>query len=339
MQLTEDLRTAIDTVAASHIGQEGKGIAQDLSANYRSRLRHPDMAMAETVHQAAVYAATRMPATWAATGACMREVNLSLPGWSPESLLDVGAGTGAALWAAASQWPSLRHALLIERAPGMMEIGRSLCECSDRDCVRNASWISSDVRTSVMSGELIQVDQVIPAGAADLVTATYMINEVGEENLNNLADWLWKNTGCLLIVAEPGTPDGWKRMMRVRERLLMQGAYIVSPCPHHDPCPVQSPDWCHFTERVNRTRMHRQLKEATLAHEDEKFSYTVFSKMPASSGHARILRHPRIQPGRIDLTLCTVEGLCETTITKRMKEKWRAARNASAGDTWIYPAP
>jgi ribosomal protein RSM22 (predicted rRNA methylase) len=46
-----------------------------------------------------------MPATYAATAAVFAALAEVIPDFSPGSLLDVGAGTGAASWAARAQWP------------------------------------------------------------------------------------------------------------------------------------------------------------------------------------------------------------------------------------------
>ena len=61
--------------------------------------------------------------------------------------------------------------------------------------------------------------------------------------------------------------------------------------------------------RVPRTRRHRQLKGGTLGYEDEKFAYLVVSRdADEERAEARVLRHPRVEKGRIALSLCTPEG-------------------------------
>ena len=51
------------------------------------------------------------------------------------------------------------------------------------------------------------------------------------------------------------------------------------------------------------------MKGGTLGYEDEKFAYLVVSR-DADEGRAeaRILRHPRVEKGRIVLALCTPAG-------------------------------
>ena len=95
-------------------------------------------------------------------------------------------------------------------------------------------------------------------------------------------------------------------------------------------------DWCHFSQRVERTSQHRQLKGGALGYEDEKFSYLVAAKSASPSTGARIVRHPGKHSGHVQLALCTAEGKIENrTITRSSKEAYKRARKAEWGDLWI----
>lgn len=95
-------------------------------------------------------------------------------------------------------------------------------------------------------------------------------------------------------------------------------------------------DWCHFAQRVERTSLHRRLKQGTLGYEDEKFSYLVVAKSSALTPSARIVRHPLIRSGHIQLTLCTPQGLQRQTIRRSQGELYRRARQAEWGGGWDY---
>src|SRR5436190_9468808 len=56
---------------------------------------------------AEAYAAVRMPATFAAAGRAIAAGAERLPGFTPTSLLDLGAGPGSATWAATAAWPTI----------------------------------------------------------------------------------------------------------------------------------------------------------------------------------------------------------------------------------------
>ena len=61
--------------------------------------------------------------------------------------------------------------------------------------------------------------------------------------------------------------------------------------------------WCHFAARVERTSIHRRIKRASLGHEDEKFSFVIFSRNPASRADSRVIRHPLKHTGHVNLQL------------------------------------
>jgi ribosomal protein RSM22 (predicted rRNA methylase) len=93
-------------------------------------------------------------------------------------------------------------------------------------------------------------------------------------------------------------------------------------------------DWCHFSQRVQRTAEHRQLKGGSLGYEDEKFSYLVASRMAFTPAKSRIVRHPRKHTGFLHLNLCTPAGLETRTVTKSQKPAYKFARQAEWGDAW-----
>ena len=91
-------------------------------------------------------------------------------------------------------------------------------------------------------------------------------------------------------------------------------------------------DWCHFSQRLERTAEHRRIKQGDLGHEDEKFSYVAFSKVGVNRPGTRIVRHPIYRPRQVQLTLCTADGLKQTTVTKSQGERYRTAKKAEWGD-------
>ena len=86
-------------------------------------------------------------------------------------------------------------------------------------------------------------------------------------------------------------------MLAERDILLREGAFLLAPCPHSGPCPLQSPDRCHFSCRVSRSRLHRMLKGGEAPYEDEKFTYLIFSRTPGTPT-GRIIRRAQRLPGR-----------------------------------------
>jgi ribosomal protein RSM22 (predicted rRNA methylase) len=106
---------------------------------------------------------------------------------------------------------------------------------------------------------------------------------------------------------------------------------MIAPCPATTPCPIEPPDWCHFAARVERSSLHRRIKEGGLGYEDEKFSYIALARQPVVLPEARIVRRPVHQPGLIELHTCTPAGLRTERIRKSNREAYRAARHAMWG--------
>jgi ribosomal protein RSM22 (predicted rRNA methylase) len=117
--------------------------------------------------------------------------------------------------------------------------------------------------------------------------------------------------------------------------MIEAGRRIVAPCPHQGACPIKpGQDWCHFGARVNRSALHRRIKDADLSYEDEKFSYVV--GVPGEGLHdpgGRVLRRPTQRKGLVSLRLCNPDGTCsDRIVTKRHGDDYRRARDVSWGD-------
>ncbi len=143
--------------------------------------------------------------------------------------------------------------------------------------------------------------------------------------------------GTAVVVVEPGTPAGYRRVLAARDRLLAAGLRLVAPCPHEAPCPIRvRRDWCHFAVRINRSALHRRVKGGELGYEDEKFSYVAGVRdAPPPTGAGRILRHPVHPKGMVLLRVCAADGTAiAETVSKRQGDRYRAARDLAWGDAW-----
>src|SRR5690349_14371766 len=113
MQMPLTLRGALEREAARFKPAELKRAQERLSESYRAGAPIARMDDAER----AAYAVARMPATYAAGSAVLTEVTrrvAELRG-TPATLLDLGAGLGSMLWAAAEVLPGINAATLVER--------------------------------------------------------------------------------------------------------------------------------------------------------------------------------------------------------------------------------
>jgi ribosomal protein RSM22 (predicted rRNA methylase) len=283
-----------------------KQAASAMSADYRGSraVRQPDPA------RTAAYLVTRMPATFAAAHAVLRELRERLGARPIASVLDIGAGAGAASLAARECFPEAGTITLVERDAALAAAA--------------GQWLPE---AALMLEDVTRIATLPPH---DLVMAAYSLGEIGEL----LAARLWEATRVALVVIEPGTPRGYALILKVREKLLEAGASMAAPCPAATACPLAAPDWCHFAARVERSSMHRRVKDAELGYEDEKFSYVAVAREPVDLPASRIIRRPRQHPGLIELETCVPTGVQSVRAARHDREIFRAARRAGWGGTW-----
>lgn len=318
MELPPSLRGAVDRALEGISLADLKRSADILSQRYRAEVRDGRMHLSDDM-AARAYLATRLPATYAAVRAGMEFVADRRPDFAPVTGLDVGAGPGTAFWAASDCWPSLDDALLVEGSPAIRACGEALSRAASPSRVE---WRSADI-----------VNGLPDLAPRDLVTLAYVLDELSPDVRDRLVDRLWSLTADTLLIVEPGTPAGWQRILRARDRLLGMGAHLIAPCVHVAACPLAAPDWCHFSRRVARSRLHRQAKGAEVPWEDEKYTYVAVSRQPGPSAEARILVPPRSGGGRIAFKTCNADGsVGERTLSKRDGAAFKAARRLDWGD-------
>lgn len=331
MELPPALRQAVDAMLQNVALTDLKNASSTLSGRYRAEIRDGQLHLKDRL-AALAYLAARLPATYAAVHSAFAAVAQLRPDFTPETMLDVGAGPGTALWAAADLWPELASVSLLEASASIRKIGEEL---STHAAIAEIKWLAADVTQAGRDN--------YPRQPTDLVTLAYVLDELSEQERQRLVERLWNLTQDMLIIVEPGTPAGYRRIMAARDMLVAQGAHIIAPCPHALSCPLVEPDWCHFSRRVARTRVHRLTKNADVPWEDEKYSFIALSrhKLPESmadniqsnSVAGRILSPPKAGAGKVSLKLCTGSGVAgEYLITKRQGDLFKKARRADWGD-------
>lgn len=320
MELPFELKMALEEQAEGIPNSQLMRDAKNLSERYRNESGKGERLVTNDT-EAIAYSIVRMPATFGAVSAALK-YTISLTDNKIESLLDVGAGTGAATWSA-DALIDLKSIICLEREEVMRRVGEKLM-LSGSASMQNAKWIDYDL----LSGK-------IPM-QADLVIASYVLNEMSSVERLKAIKKLWAATVKILLIVEPGTPTGFSQLRVIRRMLLERDAHVIAPCPHETECEITQDDWCHFTCRVSRSRLHRRLKVGEVPYEDEKFAYLALTRDESRHAKARVLRHPQIGKGRVTLDLCTDEGISKMTFTKKNKELYKQARKAVCGDDIRY---
>lgn len=322
MQLPPRLTAALDALLEGVARSDLAARAKALSAGYRAgAASHAITRRADAL----AYALARGPATFAANAAVLTRLAQVMPDFAPATLLDAGAGTGAASWAAQARWPGLAITMLDANA-SLRELAQALAQ-------------AGGLNAQVLAGDI----HAVP-GKADLVVASYVLAELPLDRIAAIAAGLWEAAGQVLVLVEPGTPAGFARIRAARVALIAAGAHVAAPCTHDKACPMprsegasrsdnqtKADDWCHFSQRLARSRDHMALKAASVPFEDERYSYVVVTREKVSHG-ARILAPPlQAKPG-LTFKLCDADGLRAQFVASRDKDDYRRARKLGWGD-------
>jgi ribosomal protein RSM22 (predicted rRNA methylase) len=265
------------------------------------------------------YLVARMPATYAAAAAAFDAVNEAAPKFAPKSLLDAGTGAGSTSWAACETWSSLRSVSMMDSNAHFLRMATRLAE--QHPILATAAVLPRDLS-----------DTSLPLPSAELITASFVLAEIADPK--ELVTRLWSATSDTLVLIEPGTPAGFARIGAARSRLIEQGAHVLAPCTHNLRCPIEGKDWCHFSQRLPRSRDHLKVKGASVPFEDERYSYVAVRRAPVErTNFARIVAPPDDSKAGLTLPLCTGRGLHRAFVSRRQRELYALLRKAKWGDT------
>lgn len=316
MDLPVEIKNYIENELNNINRKELQNNAENISLNYRNN-EGKGKVLLKSDKEAIAYAIARMPATF---GAVYNSLKHTLETYNPNinTLADIGAGTGAAS-IAANELLNLERIECFEREAAMRNVGTKIFD-DYNELGKKTIWKAYDVNSDELKEKY------------DLIISSYMINEIKESERDDVIEKLWKATEKILLIVEPGTMQGYKNIMKAKQKLLELGAKIIAPCMNIN-CKLPKDDWCNFSCRVQRTKIHKELKSGNVPYEDEKYIYIAVSKENLEKQNKnRILRHPMIYSGYVNLKVCTNEEIKEITVSKKDKEKFKTARKSDAGD-------
>lgn len=317
MNLPDELDQIIQNKIANNKSFEAlSSNAKSISERYRNNANSGTRLLTKS-DEAIAYSLARMPATYGAVYTALSSA-LENADSSINTVFDIGAGTGAGTWAAYEMLGN-KNFVCYEREDAMIEIGEKIM--SHQKDLSSAEWQKFDIVNDIFSKK------------CDLSIVSYMINELPKEHVLEVISKIWSATNEVMLIVEPGTPTAFENIKTIRQHLIDNGGFIVSPCTHQNKCEIAADDWCAFSCRVQRAKLHKMLKEGDAPFEDEKFSYIAFSKKPVHCAEARILRHPIINKGYSEFKVCTPDGIKNIKLSKKDGEKYKISKKKSAGDT------
>jgi ribosomal protein RSM22 (predicted rRNA methylase) len=322
MQIPADLRAALNASLEGVPRGPLTERAERISSLYRDSAGSALAIRDET--DALAYAITRSPATYGAVRNALTRLQERSPDFAPQAALDLGSGAGASSWAIAEAFPQIASITQADQNQPLLTLSRTLAQHASSAALRNATQISADLTRS------------LPNNSADLVVLSYVLAELPTEQAQSLFLAAWSLCSGALVLVEPGTPAGFGRILGARYILGGSGgALILAPCAHQLGCPLLPPDWCHFAQRIERSRDHRIIKSADLPYEDEKFSYLIAVREPlfTPAQSPRILARPQKAKTSITLKLCHPSSAANlVTISRRDKPAYTHAKKSEWGD-------
>ncbi|XP_009359576.2 methyltransferase-like protein 17, mitochondrial isoform X1 [Pyrus x bretschneideri] len=272
----------------------------DQSQRWKIKSSYGDIGLSYRDDETVAYVASRMPAVFSACHRVLKEVRRRLPEFSPAKVLDFGAGTGSAFWALQEVWPnSLEKVNLVEPSQSMQRAGQKLIQGQ-----KNLPLIHSYDSLQSLTKSINKSER-----EHDLVIASYVLGEIPSlKDRITIVRQLWDLTQDVLVLIEPGTPQGSSIISQMRSHILWMekrkcrkskdgtdeaskdlvtqksGAFIVAPCSHDGQCPLEKAGkYCHFVQRLERTSVQRAFKRSKggqplRGFEDEKFSFVAFRR-------------------------------------------------------------
>lgn len=309
MVLPQNVQEKINNMISSQRLSELKEVQKSLTDKYKTKSGKGN-SLIDSKKDSLIYAFSRMPATFAVIYSLLNQLNEQELLKDFHSVIDMGSGTGAGYFAI-KEFDKNIEISLFERDKNMI-----------------------DIFNQFETGKVVQKFDLVKDESdkkADLVISSYILSEISDEQRMLAASKLFDMTNKYLLIVDTGTPKVWKQMMEIKKSLEKHGANVLAPCRANE-CDLQN-DYCQFYARVERSAVHKQVKEGSLSYEDEKYFYLLFSKNNIQGNEKnRVIRRPIIKTNITTLSLCTKDGVVQKDFSKRQKEEYKKAKKAKIND-------
>lgn len=276
----------------------------------------------------AAYGLFFFPQTFTRVGFPLREL-LAYRGWTPPAerplrILDLGAGSGAALFGAVRMLQAQGHtgpmeATAVDQSQESLTLARTIAH-DLTDLWPQTSW-------TMREGNLGR-PSTWPSTPRqwDIILLSFSFNEAFfDQAIDAQLAWLEQvqerlAPGGILLLLEPALRETSEQLERLRDRLGEQRAWtIAGPCLHHRHCPLLSEGkfWCHEVRQwqppeslsfINR-KLYRSVQSL-------KFSYLALENTPrmedgggeGGAGKARLIAPMTEVKGKFITSGCAADG-------------------------------
>ena len=309
MILPADVREKIDKLLSSQNVTELKTVQKELTQRYKLKSGFGE-SLIESKNDSLIYSVSRMPATFSVIYTLLCQLKGQGLIGDIKTAIDIGSGTGAGYFAL-REFDENIESFLFER---------------DKNMIDNFNFI--EPKKNVQKFDLAKDDI---NKKADLVLISYVLSELSSEQRKLAVKKLLDSSEKYLLIIDTGTPKVWNEMMQLRLEIENLGGKVIAPCMSKV-CPLKN-DYCQFYARVERSSLHKKVKDAKLSFEDEKYFYLLISKnYIAQNSKSRVIRRPMHKTNQTSLVLCSLDGVSEKIYTKRNKEEFRLAKKSKIND-------
>jgi ribosomal protein RSM22 (predicted rRNA methylase) len=251
--------------------------------------------------------------------------------------LDLGSGTGAALWGLASylkrEQPGIQR--LSSLATDLLSSNLGTVKSFHARFQDHISPLTFELQTAQMN--LIELPSL--QKNYDLITLMNVLNEVSEEQDERTIEMLSSllaERGAIIMI-EPATRQESRRALRFRDRMVRAGFHVYAPCCRTGECPalINENDWCHTEVQWERPafiqaiddlagtlRLSLKSTYAVFLREDTNLTDFLISRNTGKTARdffdaGRIVSERFDEKGRIRMFICNERGRKEYVMNKR----------------------
>ncbi|KAF9021737.1 Rsm22-domain-containing protein [Hymenopellis radicata] len=291
----------------------------EFDATYKSfeqRKRHAE-------RDGTAFATVALPAHYSAILSVLTHARHRLgPTWQVDRVVDWGAATGSALWAALHTFQrdietpledvkaaesTVKTYMGIDKRAGLTDIGKRI--------LREIP-IAPGADFSFRKGHPYPSLDRVPNTLA--ISAFSLSVQPSDQHRKQIIQEMWDSGAETIVLIDHATKPGFAAIVESREALLNrshdaadadgdpempklnrgESVHVVAPCPHEKECPlVGSKLQCRFGQRLQRPNFVRRTKHSGVGHEDTLYSYVVLRRGPRPervSMHSEVGRVGRI---------------------------------------------
>ena len=311
MILPEEIRQKIAKLFDGQTKNSLIETRQEITNKYKTN-QAINKSVFEKEQDSAVYAISRMPATFGVLSQLLSDLIDQGKIKNIESVIDIGSGTGSGYFASKETFGDIEISLF-ERDKHMIDVF---------DRFETGSVVK---RFDFTKDSLDKT--------ADLVMTNYVFSELNEEGRKLALEKMINASNRYVLIVDTGTPRTYENFMRLKRYVSELGFKVTAPCMH-EKCGLKN-DYCQFYARIERSALMKMSKNASLSYEDEKYFYLLIDKMQQNDECeclGRVIYRPKITSNFIELKLCTKDAVILKNITKKDKELYKKARKININE-------